>query len=39
MCLATTPSYGHPSFPKEGTTQDAFFMFFPLWRLSFGPKP
>ena len=28
LSFATTPSYGHPSFPKEGTTLDAFLGFF-----------
>ena len=29
LSFATTPSYGHPSSPEEGTTLDAFFMFLP----------
>ena len=28
FAIATTPSYGHPSSPEEGTTLDAFLCFF-----------
>ena len=30
LYISTTPSYGHPSFHKEGTTLGAFFSYTPL---------
>ena len=35
FCLATTPSYGHPSFPKEGTTPGCTSLSIPSCSLSF----
>ena len=36
FAIATTPSYGHPSFPKEGTTRLNVFYVFARRRGDFG---